>query len=422
LSAPDHQFDLFAALMGHVAHDARKPAEELIHRNHAYLHHRVLQIIQHPRLKRHGIGELSPQRIFGEALSEFQQRLLQHRFRENQFADQVEYAVDSFRIHAQQVVGPARYDRRRFSTHRGSGGGLRALVFDSPRGSGVIFLRLVAACRVRVCRRAEGAGQRLGTEGGYFHIPRNRGNVALLADLLARLWRGEGRFHMRQRIGTAFGWVKGEDFAQSRQRELDHLPSGDRHGALRVDVHHHVVNATACVERTADRQLFVFRPADGFGDRFPRFLFCLGHCLRMGEASDVGAQRLDGGKFRSLPVGLEQSGKYIGRTQCDLRHGGGRILHRQHILELVAKFAQFPEAAGSRIPLQRVHGAPQTARRFRVARYFFQAQRFLVELLDQFARALKKQLVEFRHPIVGRSAHTSTSTRWYAVPLLRCTI
>src|SRR5260221_1838928 len=65
--------------------------------------------IKAPPLECHGIGELSPQNILGEALSKFQQRLLQHRFRQDQLADQIEYAVDSFRIHSQQVVGAAWY-------------------------------------------------------------------------------------------------------------------------------------------------------------------------------------------------------------------------------------------------------------------------------------------------------------------------
>ena len=109
LPTPDDELDLFAALTRDVSHHARKPAKQLIDRHHANLHHRVLQVSQNPALERHGIGELSPQDIFRKALSKFQQRLLQHRFRQDQFTDQIEYAVDFFRIHAQQVVGTARH-------------------------------------------------------------------------------------------------------------------------------------------------------------------------------------------------------------------------------------------------------------------------------------------------------------------------
>ena len=68
----------------------------------------MLQIIQDPPLERHGVGELSPQDIFREALSKFRERLLQHRFRQDQFTDKIEYAVNFFGIHSQQVVGTAR--------------------------------------------------------------------------------------------------------------------------------------------------------------------------------------------------------------------------------------------------------------------------------------------------------------------------
>src|SRR5260221_3902136 len=73
--------------------------------------------IKAPPLECHGIGELSPQNILGEALSKFQQRLLQHRFRQDQLADQIEYAVDSFRIHSQQVVGAAWCGKNRSEEH-----------------------------------------------------------------------------------------------------------------------------------------------------------------------------------------------------------------------------------------------------------------------------------------------------------------
>ena len=121
LPAPDHQFDFFPALPPHVPHNARKAAEQLIDRHHANLHDRVLQVVQDPPLKRHGVGELSPQGIFREALSKFEQRLLQHRFRQDQFADQIEHAVDFFRIHAQQVVGTARRTARRGRFARATG-------------------------------------------------------------------------------------------------------------------------------------------------------------------------------------------------------------------------------------------------------------------------------------------------------------
>ena len=121
LAAPDHKLDFFPALTPDVPHNPRKPAEQLFHRHHANLHDRMLQVIQNPPLKRHGVGKLSAQYIFRKALCKFEQRLLQHRFRQDQFADQIEYAVDSFRVHSQQGVGAARYRgccRRCFPSRR----------------------------------------------------------------------------------------------------------------------------------------------------------------------------------------------------------------------------------------------------------------------------------------------------------------
>jgi hypothetical protein len=88
----------------------------------------------------------------------------------------------------------------------------------------------------------------------------------------------------------------------------------------------------------------------------------------------------------------------------------------------VGQFAEFAEAAGGRIALQRMHRAPQAAGSLRIARGLLQLHRFVVQFLDELPRAFEKQLAEFAHSILGGEAHTFTSTRWYAVPLLRCTI
>ena len=84
----------------------------------------------------------------------------------------------------------------------------------------------------------------------------------------------------------------------------------------------------------------------------------------------------------------------------------------------MGQFAEFPETAGGRVPLQRMHRPPQAAGRLRIAGRFLQLHRFIVQLLDEFPRAFEEQLVEFCHPVLGGDGHTFTSTRWYAVPLL----
>ena len=91
---------------------------------------------------------------------------------------------------------------------------------------------------------------------------------------------------------------------------------------------------------------------------------------------------------------------------------------RQHVLELMGQFAEFPETAGGRVPLQRMHRPPQAAGRLRIAGRFLQPHRFVVQLLDEFPRGFEEQLAEFAHPVFGGKGHIFTSTRWYAVPLL----
>ena len=99
-----NQVDLLVALLGDVAHHAGEPPEQLLNRNHADFHHRALQIVQHARLKGHGIGETAAHGFLGIAHGEFIERLLQHRFADDQFADEIEHGVDALGIHAQDIL------------------------------------------------------------------------------------------------------------------------------------------------------------------------------------------------------------------------------------------------------------------------------------------------------------------------------
>src|SRR5262249_39506737 len=102
LAAHD-EFHILAALFGHIAHHAREPAEEVLHRDHADLHDRTLQVVQHARLKSHGIAEAAAQRFLGSVAGEFNESLLQHRLAYDEFSYQVENAVDSLGINPQDV-------------------------------------------------------------------------------------------------------------------------------------------------------------------------------------------------------------------------------------------------------------------------------------------------------------------------------
>src|SRR5208282_129880 len=201
LPAADDQLDFFSALAPDVPHHPREPPEQLIDRHHANLHDRVLQVIQNPPLERHGIGELSSQGIFGEALSKFQQRLLQHRFRQNQFTDQIEYAVNSFRIHAQQVIGAGRHggscdrfpDRRRVILRQGS----------SNAGSRR-WRNFVRSFRIAAGNRREGVREQRSAHGSDADRSNSGrrdsgtqcdgGNAAFRSNLLCRFFRHQRRF------------------------------------------------------------------------------------------------------------------------------------------------------------------------------------------------------------------------------------
>jgi hypothetical protein len=265
-----------------------------------------LQIVQDPPLKHHGVGELSPQPIFREALAKFEERLLQHRFRQDQFPDQIEHAVDFFRIHPQQVVGAARPAgrRRRFR----SGGNVVSVVHretGSVAGSGRGGRRQRGLVRA-FSGAAFGSGgenlrkrrqRRWDAQGLDLCIQRNGGDVALGPYLLHRFFRHQRRFDLFYGIETVFRRIEGQHLAQFRQRQLDHLASGDGHSTLRVDLHYHVMNALPHRHRAGHRQLFVFRPAASLRGGFLFLLrgFARPVPRRVCQSGNVRPQRLDAG-------------------------------------------------------------------------------------------------------------------------------
>ena len=295
LPAPDRQLDFFAALQPDVAHNAREAAEQLIDRHHANLHDRVLQVIQNPRLEGHGIGESSAQDIFREAFAKFQQRLLEHRFRQDEFTDQIENAVDSFRIHAQNVVRAGGHGgRRQLRGQRrleGSGRRLGGLVRRRRDLVLVPLLVIVLAFRIGCEGRRERARWRRDAQGRDSDFQRDGWNAAFRPDLVRRFLRRQRRFDAVHRLDTAFERIESQHLAQSAKGDLDHLPSGDGHGALGVDLHHHVMNALALGRGPGDCQLLVFRPAAGFRGCFCplRFRFDRAARRRTRQTGNVGA-------------------------------------------------------------------------------------------------------------------------------------
>ena len=67
----DFDADVFVAQLGDIANDAWKAPEELLDGHHPNFHHGFLELAEHARLEREGVGEFCLQRIFEVAAFEF---------------------------------------------------------------------------------------------------------------------------------------------------------------------------------------------------------------------------------------------------------------------------------------------------------------------------------------------------------------
>ena len=181
---------------------------------------------------------------------------------------------------------------------------------------------------------------------------------------------------------------------------------------MRINLRLHVVDEIAALLRFLDRQFFVFCPAQRLGrDRgFPasrllraRFLGKLLHHL---------AERIAGRQLGAFAVGRQHRGKQIcgGEGNFSKARVRSRRLERQRVFQFVRHFAEFAVAAGGGIAFQGVHDPAQRPHNLGIAGMLLQLERFVVQRLEKFLRALKKELAQFRHAIV-RLAHSFTSTR-----------
>src|SRR6185312_3125993 len=236
-----------------------------------------------------------------------------------------------------------------------------------------------------------------------------------------------------------FGWGRGfilrpdsQNFSNGTRGVQHQLPRRNGHGAVGVHLRDHVINEQAVGGGTLRGQPLVFCPA-GFGQHGGRcrFLFCftLGafgfpafwrlsefvhHFQESGGRRQLGFSTIRGEHGRENVGGLKSDfGKRLVR-------GGG--FQGQRIFKLVSCFAQFAEAAGRRVAFQRMRDAPDAAHGFHISGLAFQFQRFVVQRLKQLLGRLEEEFAQLRVPLVGGMAHPATSTCWYAVPLLRCTM
>ncbi len=101
--AGEVESDVFAALLGDVANEARETAEQLLDGHHANLEHAFVQLIENARLKRESVGELGAQRIVLMAFVELGQRAVEHRLADDEFADEIHDGVDARGIDAERA-------------------------------------------------------------------------------------------------------------------------------------------------------------------------------------------------------------------------------------------------------------------------------------------------------------------------------
>ena len=259
----DDEIDLTIALLGHVAHHARKAAEQLLDWDHADLHHRTLQIVQHARLEGHGVGEFSADGFLGIDTREFVQRLLQHRLTDDQLADQVQDVVNALGVDTENVFRGGERSLRasfRLGLFTGDCGGRKngRLREFFHRNFGKHFLR-----------GGLFAGD-LSLQRFYFDMSDDSRNLALTGDGLGGFVAGQQKFQALRALGRTVFRTRGEDLAGRGETVEYQLTRGDRHGAVRVDLRGDMKDALAAAEGGLHGQFFVFSP-DGGGHRSLRF-------------------------------------------------------------------------------------------------------------------------------------------------------
>ncbi len=99
---------LLFRMQSNVAYDSREAAEELVDRNHADLHDRMLQVVRVRAIERPWHPRTSlVDGSFGKRSPNSRSVCCRHRLGENQFTDQIQHAVDPFSVDTQYVLsGP----------------------------------------------------------------------------------------------------------------------------------------------------------------------------------------------------------------------------------------------------------------------------------------------------------------------------
>ena len=163
------------------------------------------------------------------------------------------------------------------------------------------------------------------------------------------------------------------------------LERGGAHKAVWIDAKSHVVNGLATMDGLGNHELLVFGPGKLYG-RWRRIRrIARGGLRRFEKTPDHGTKRIHGRRFRVFLVSREHGAKAIGSGKHDfgkIRAMGARNPGRKRVFEFVSEFAEFVEAAGSRITLQGVDHAANPAHHFLVVGASLELQASFVEGLQ----------------------------------------
>lgn len=204
-----------------------------------------MQRVQHLRLEGHGVGKLDAQRVLGEAAAELVQRLMQHGFCDDQFADQVQQAVNAISFHSQDVVGT------------GEAGRLGSVYAAGARGIGKDR---------RQCRRGRKFSVRLSAVTGlkflHHHLRHDARHMAFGQQVVLVVFGGKRKFQLVGGRPKALFRSSRQHGAGLPQNPLQQLDAGVAHRAIAGEAGGDVVNADSAPQRLSHAQLFVLAPGE----------------------------------------------------------------------------------------------------------------------------------------------------------------
>jgi hypothetical protein len=186
-----------------------------------------------------------------------------------------------------------------------------------------------------------------------------------------------------------------------------------RQHRLARKVHRHLINRLAATERFRNQQSLIFGPAESRRCFLRGFVAPRARGL-VQQSLHVFAQSPAIRRLQIVAIRGQHVAECVGGRQDNFRNQSGMYFHEvgsQDVFQFVCQLAQFAIATRGGISLQRVHSPAHAAQAFLVAGVFLQRQPGIVHRLQNFLRALKKEIAKLRGPVVGRKRHCGPSIR-----------